>query len=374
MKIKYIIALVFVGAVALVVAVTIGSASSVQPITSCDPIGNAHPLCGWQNPEDMEALLDGRSVIVSEIGGQNGERPGVLSLLDLETETRQVLYDGGSSQTAGEWGEQSCLEVAQGVFSPHGIHFSLRTDGRMQLLVVQHGGRESIEMFEVIQASDRWQLAWRGCAIAPNGSMINDVVATPEGGFLVTHMMTKRDDDMAAFGEYVKGSLLGIDTGYVLAWDQDTGFSQLANSQGIVPNGIQISADRETVFVNYSNGELRRLNRLSGEIEGRTDTLPPLDNATWTPDGRLLLAGGSENFLDMMTIMMNCTDLISGTCPASHVIIAVDPDTLEHEVVYEGGPDTPGGTGTVGLKVSDSSVLIGTFAGDRIVRVTSEAE
>jgi hypothetical protein len=179
------------------VDVTIGSTSSVQPITSCDPIGNAHPLCGWQNPEDMEALPDGRYVIVSEIGGQNGERPGMLSLLDLETETRQVLYDGGSSQTAGEWGEQSCLEVAQGVFSPHGIHFSLRADGRMQLLVVQHGGRESIEMFEVIQASDRWQLAWRECAIAPNGSMINDVVATPEGGFLVTHMMTKRNDDMA---------------------------------------------------------------------------------------------------------------------------------------------------------------------------------
>jgi hypothetical protein len=125
--------------------------------------------------------------------------------------------------------------------------------------------------------------------------------------------------------------------------------------------------------VNYSNGELRRINRLNGEIEASTDTLPPLDNATWTPDGRLLLAGGSQNFLDMMTIMMNCANLESGTCPASHVIIAVDPDTLEHEVVYEGGPDTPGGTGTVGLQVSDGSVLIGTFAGDRIVRVTPEA-
>ena len=32
-------------------------------------------------------------------------------------------------------------------FSPHGIHLSERSDGRLQLLAVQHGGRESVEFF-----------------------------------------------------------------------------------------------------------------------------------------------------------------------------------------------------------------------------------
>jgi hypothetical protein len=41
---------------------------------------------------------------------------------------------------------------------------------------------------------------------------------------------------------------------------------------------------------------------------------------------------------------------------------------METETVYEGGPGTPSGAGTVGLEV-DGALLIGSFAGDRIVRV-----
>jgi hypothetical protein len=367
-----LIPLVLIGIMLLVIAITLSSAMSVEPIIACEPIGDAHPLCGWQNPEDMEALPDERFVLVSEIGDQNGTIPGMISLLDLETETRTELYSGGTTVASGEWGELTCTEVANGVFSPHGIHLSERADGTLQLLVVQHGSRESIEMFEVIETDDTWELAWRGCAIVPDGSMINDVVATPDDGFLVTHMMTKSDNEMATFGEYIKGNVLGSDTGYVISWNPTDGFAQLANSSGIVPNGIQISDDGEIVFVNYSNGELRRINRLTGEIEARNDTLPPLDNATWAPNGRLILAGGSQNPVDMVAMMMNCTNLEAGTCPASHVILSVDPDTLASEVIYEGGPDTPGGAGTVGLEVSDGSLLIGTFAGDRIVRVNAD--
>ncbi|GEM_PF-5248196 len=188
--------------------------------------------------------------------------------------------------------------------------------------------------------------------------MINDVVATLDGGFLVTHMMTKSDNEMATFGEYIKGNLLGSDTGYVISWNLTDGFGQLVNSGGIVSNGIQISDDGKTVFVNYSNGELRRINRLTGNIEASNDTLPPLDNATWTPDGRLLLAGGSQNPVDMVAIMMNCTNLEAGTCPANHVILSADPHTLEAEIIYEGGAGTPGGTDNVATMSELASFLL----------------
>ena len=36
--------------------------ATAQPITGCEPIGDADPLCGWTNPEDMVALPDGRHV------------------------------------------------------------------------------------------------------------------------------------------------------------------------------------------------------------------------------------------------------------------------------------------------------------------------
>lgn len=364
MKRKFIILMLLIVAVPLLFAIQ--AYTSVKPITSCDPIGDAHPICGWQNPEDMVALPDGRYVIVSEYGGQNGEKPGTLALLDLETETRQILYSGDSTEETELWGDANCSEAPGEAFSPHGIHFSQRGDGRFQLLAVQHGGRESVEMFEATEAPDGWALAWRGCVITPEESMINDVVATPEGGFLVTHMMPRRSGALGMLFEFMRASMFGIDSGYVLAWQPDEGFSRLVSSEGAVPNGIEISPDGQTVFVNYSaSGELRRINRLTDEIEASNDSLPPLDNATWTLDGQLLVAGALESSVKMM----GCTNLESGSCPGAFGIIAVDPETLESEIIYEGGPNTPGGAGTVGLRVRDGSLLIGTFAGDRIVRV-----
>lgn len=343
------------------------SYTSISPITACEPIGNARPLCGWQNPEDMAALPNGRFVIVSEYGGQNGETKGTLALLDLETETRQILYDGGSTENPGPWGDSACLETPRRAFSPHGIHLSQRADGQLQLLAVQHGGRESVEMFAVAESSESVTLTWRGCVSAPKESMLNDVVATPDGGFLVTHMMPKSSNTAKMFVNYMQSSLFGADSGFVLSWHPIEGFSRLLSSAGGVPNGIEIAADGETIFVNYSaTGEVRRINRLSDEIEATNNTLPPLDNATWAPDGRLLVSGALDNALQMM----GCTNLETGTCPGAFAILAIDPQTLNSEIIYEGGANTPGGAGTVGLQLDDGSLLIGTFAGDRIVHVS----
>ena len=348
--------------------------TSVKPITSCEPIANARPLCGWQNPEDMVALPDGRHVIVSEYGGLNGEKSGTLSLLDLETETRQLLYNGDSIQGAGPWGASDCLAAPGKEFSPHGIHLSHRANGQMQLLAVQHGGRESVEMFEVTKSTDSWNLTWQGCVIPPDGSTLNDIVATPEGGFLTTHMMTRRDNALGKFYEFMKSSMFGVESSHVLAWQPNEGFNQLTSSKGVMANGLEIAPDGETIFVNYSlNGEVRRINRHSDKVEASNQSLPPLDNVTWTPDGQLLVAGALADMMDMMA----CTNPETGNCPGAFAIIAVDPQTLESETIYEGGPNTPSGAGTVGLRVSDGSLLIGTFAGDRIVRVMppqSEAE
>jgi hypothetical protein len=365
MQKRRIVLILFAVSVLLIVAIP--SYISVEPITACDPIGHARPLCGWHNPEDMVALPDGRSVIVSEYGGLNGEKTGTLALLDLETETRHVLYSGGATQAAGDWGTSDCLEVTSEEFSPHGIHVSSRADGAMQLLAVQHGGRESVEMFEVIETPNGWALVWRGCVLPPDGSMLNDVAATPNGGFLITHMMTRGSSTAGMFVEYMKSSLFGANSGYVLEWRPNEGFRRLVSSEGAVPNGIEIAPDGETVFVNYSaRGEIRRINRRSDEVEASNTALPPLDNATWAPDGRLLVAGTLADALSMM----GCTNLETGSCPGAFAIIAIDPETLESETLYDGGPNTPSGAGTVGLHVSDGSLLIGTFAGDRIVRVT----
>jgi hypothetical protein len=349
---------------ALLAVFGLAACGSVEPITSCDPIGRATPLCGFQNPEDLALLPDRGHVLVSEYGDA-GRRPGRISLLDLATGEHESLFAGGEPEAAGPWGAPDCIGPPSTVFSPHGIHLSRRADGSLQLLVVQHGGRESVEMFEVVPAGDRWQLSWRGCAIAPDGGL-NDVVASADGGFLVTRFGPSSTP--AFMFAAAKAKLFGGDTGWVYAWSKERGFSEVPGTRAAGPNGIELSADGEKIFLNATlASEVLRIDRRTGAIEARAAVKQP-DNLTWASDGRLLVA----SLRGAMREMLSCNGLERGSCPMPFAIVALDPNTMETETLYEGGPGTPSGAGTVGLEV-DGALLIGTFAGDRIVRVDTRS-
>src|SRR5688572_28774332 len=90
----------------LLFALVLCACGSTPPITSCDPIGAATPLCGFQNPEDLALLPDGR-VIVSEYGDA-GAKPGRISLLDLASGSHESLYAGGGASGSGPWGATDC--------------------------------------------------------------------------------------------------------------------------------------------------------------------------------------------------------------------------------------------------------------------------
>ncbi len=338
-------------------------AGSPEPILSCDPVGNARAICGFHNPEDLELLPDGRHLLVSEFGSMEGGSAGALALFDLASEERTVLYRGGDggSATPG-WGDPGCTAPPPAEMSPHGIHLSRRADGRLQLLVVNHGGREAVEFFEPSESGSGWELAWRGCAVAPEGSWQNDVVAIPEGGFLATHMMPRRGGALQIV-EYLKAAVFGMQTGYALEWRPERGFAPLPGSQTTFPNGIALSADGETLYLNSSiEGKVLRIDRASGRALGSAD-VPGPDNSTWAPDGRLLVA----SFTGPLWETLACGDIEQGACPIAFEIVAVDPETLATETLYRGG-GAPMGAGTVGLRVGDE-LFVGTFAGDRILRV-----
>ena len=360
---------------ALPLAGCLSAGSSVSAVVACEPEGRARPICGFQNPEDLVALPGGEAILVSEYGAMSGEKPGLLSLFTLEDEQRRVLFRGGDAEGAlSTWGDAACPGPPPPAFSPHGIHLSRRSDGvsrrsdgvsrrsdgALQLLVVQHGGRESVEFFEVLGRGTDFSLRWRGCALAPGRSWLNSVAALPGGGFVATSMMdrlSEGEDLSAAFAE-------GVATGYVVTWDPESGFGRLASSEGAMPNGIEVSADGRLVFLNSSGeGKVRRIVRTTGEVEAVAD-VPGLDNARWAPDGRLVVAsllGGNDELFAL------CMTLVEGACPIEFQIVAIDPETMETEVLYR-NQGAPMGAGTVGLVIGDE-LFIGSFAGDRILRV-----
>ena len=334
-------------------------------IETCEAEGDARPVCEFRNPEDLALLPDGARVLVSEFGALDGSRDGWISVYDTATGTRRVLFRGGDAPGApAPWGDPACPGPPERL-SPHGIHLGRRPDGAWQLAVVQHAGRESIELFEVERADQpEVALAWRGCLLAPDTAWLNDVVTLPDGGLLFTRMLARREG-VGGILEMIRGAALGADTGWVIEWTRDGSYRELPGTRAPLANGIELSRDGRWIYLNVSGAnEVRRIDRETGEIAAR-GAVPGPDNSTWAPDGSLLVASLTGGLGDLA----GCQDLESGQCGAPFEIVALDPDTLARRgVLYRGEGRPPMGGGTVGLRVGDD-LLIGTFAGDRILRV-----
>jgi hypothetical protein len=339
--------------------------AGAEPLTSCDPVGPATPLCGYQNPEDLVRVPGTRSLLVSEFAGMEPDGAGLLSRLDLDSNTHTRLFGAGDGGRKAEgWGDPAC-PGAPTAFSPHGIDLVQRSDGALALAVVNHAGRESIEWFEVVLGEPGASLEWRGCVVAPEDGWFNDVVALPDGGFLASHMMPRSEGLRFTF-ELVKSGLFGVESGLVYEWSADGGFAPVPGTKIGFANGIALAPNGRTLFVNSSVGDgVLRVDRVTGERSGRAE-VEALDNSSWAEDGRLFVASLTASFSEFQA----CNSLERGACAASFAIVAVDPETLATEVVYESDGRTMG-AGTVGLQVGDE-LFVGSFAGDRILRVALE--
>jgi hypothetical protein len=288
---------------------------------------------------------------------------GSLVVLDLNDEQIHVVYplatdiaDNAAASPTPGWGDPTCLEPAR-PFDPHGIDMARRRDGRLQLLAVNHGGRESVEFFEVLPEKDNVLVVWRGCAIPPAGAFFNDVVNLPDGGFLVSHMMER---ESIVWG--MIRALIGADTGFVYEWQPATGYQRVAGTDGPFPNGIEVSADGAEIFLNiYMGSEVRRIDRSSGETLASASVASP-DNLSWARDGRLLVASHLGGFSEQRP----CISLESGACPMSFEIRALDPISLEGAPIFA-NRGAPMGGGTVAIDIG-GELVIGSFAGDRVIR------
>ena len=336
-----------------------GCEDSPTPILGCEPGAGITPDCRFQNPEDLALLPSGRGILVSQFGSMDGSMPGNIARYDPADGSIDVLFpvEQTAGLQAGSWGDPECPPPDPGFFSPHGIDLDQRPNGEAVLLVVNHGGRESVELFAVEESQGDVRLSWRGCVVGPADAYFNDVVARSDGGFWVTQMMPKSSQAAATLG-----GILGRDTGFVYSWARDAGFQKVPGSDGAMPNGIEKSADEAHLYINmYFGGEVRKLDLASGEVIA-TVKVPSPDNSTWSREGRLLVASHT----DRLTEFLKCGDLAEGSCGFAFEIVALDAEDLSGFawLAHRGAP--MGGV-TVALHVGDE-LFLGTYAGDRIGR------
>lgn len=344
--------------------------SSDQPLAnSCLPAGDITPICGFKSPEDAVVLPNGQ-YIVSQMGNLIEKSPGNLALFDSATSAVTPLFGQGHGPLDGpfnivdnSWGSANCQGDPREFLSPHGISLLTRDDGRLQLMAVNHGGRESVEFFEVQIIKQQVSLSWRGCVLASNKEFFNDVAALPDGGFIASNMYSTRGPML--FGLHFGGykALLGMNSGYLSEWHPWREMTVVPGSEGAFPNGLALSGDGRFIFENlYGSDEVRKLDRRSGEVVGVASVIKP-DNTTVDASGRLLVASQKVSLLELNS----CLDKPDESCLLPFEIIRIDPETMSSEVVFrQQGP--PMGVGTVAV-AANRRLLIGSFLGDRMILV-----
>jgi hypothetical protein len=348
-------------------AVITACSQHLTPVTSCETVDNLKPICRFTNPEDIELLPDNRTLLVSQMGNMEGTKAGNLVSFDTMTQaitTQFPVTIPTAVDVGGNWGMKNCPGMPGSEFAPHGISLKQRDDGRWQLAVINHGNRESVEMFEVLPANGEFTLAWRGCVVPPAGTYMNDVALLKNGGFVASHMFDKREPKVLGMSLGIWKTQLHMNTGYALEWQpaQADHFRILDDSHGPFINGILVSADDKTVYESvYAGNEIRKLDRASGKQLGSVH-IQQVDNMAWDLSGKILAASHTGRALDQK----DCLDHPGETCGFEFTIVHIDPDTLAtRDILKHQG--APMGAATV-AKQAGNNIYLGSFSGDRIVK------
>ncbi|MGP0074501.1 MAG: SMP-30/gluconolactonase/LRE family protein [Bryobacteraceae bacterium] len=346
------------GLIAVLTLAGIGGAQEkgppAPPLASCGVHGDIEVLCGTRSPEDLELTPDGKFLIATQFvnQGRAGSAGAGMALYDLakKTFTKMAVTD----EPDKSWGDPACPGPIGDALVSHGESLRKRSNGKWALYVVNHGGRQSIEMYELKAAAGGWALVWHGCEVAAHD--YNDVAILPDGGFVGTYPTA-----LSSGGN--GGPFGGAVTGYVARWTPGKGESEIMNTRIRYPNGVVVSNDGRFMYVNeFAGRQVFKYDLKDEKMIGSVmvDFLP--DNLTWTKEGRLLAAGvkGARG---------DCPEGSGRPCIQGFGVAEIDPKKMQARVIFDSATHDPliGGV-SVALEVGNS-IYLGAFQGDRLVKI-----
>lgn len=310
-------------------------------------------VCGFQNPEDLALTPDGGYLVVTGYGGlPPASQPGTLYLFNLATQT---AVEPAITLADNIWGDPACTRDTT-VFSPHGLSLVQRSDERYELAITNHLPRETIELFELAYEKDTtWSLTWRGCVDAAPGKAHNDVTLTRSGQFYASSMY-----DMDALEALSAPDYVIADTGSVWHWRGAEGYRELPGTNGSFPNGLDLSDDEGSLYINYwISRRTVKYNLGTGQVEhtheaGAPDNLTVIDGDIWVANHDHTLEEAAQCTPEMTQCLLPFT---------IHVLSGEDLSVKESWSFNS----TAFGVATVAIPVGDT-VWLGTHHGDRMAR------
>jgi hypothetical protein len=341
-----------------IAALVLCAACTLERTHECGPSDGHDFICGAQRPEDLARIPHTRWLVFS--GFSNGAG---LKLVDTRTRTMRRWYTGEGAQLAFDRQRFGSCPSPPDPTSLNTQGLSLRTVGESQhdLYVVNHGGRESIEIFRIDAARDEPQIRWIGCIEMPAATPANSV-ATYSDGTVLASVLTHPETSIT---DFVRGEA----TGGVYEWRPgETTFRLLPGTRLPGNNGIETSPDdREFYVVAFGWHAV--------VIYARDDTSQPLrkaiapgfmpDNIHW--DGaRLILAGmqydepacgGTRKIIDGTADDMRCH--------RGYTVAALDPQTLDFTTIAYATPNA-GFNGVSAARVIGNELWLAAYQGERI--------
>lgn len=342
-------------------ALALFAAAPVMAQVPCPPDSDLDYVCGPQKPEDVLAIPHTRWLIASGFADGAG-----LKLVDTRTRTfttwftqapEQVDYDGRRyADCPGP--------VDPKLFNARGLSLRRTAPDRWRLLVVNHGGRQSIETFDIDTRADTPRLTWRGCLPMPAGQVGNAVASFADGTVLVT-VLTRPGTTIA---DFVAGRITGA------VWQRrpgDTAFTPVPGTELPGNNGLETDPDDRhfyviafgwhAVLVYDRTATARPVERIDAP-----DFMP--DNIHWS-EGHLLLAGMR---LDEPACggLRATVDGIADPMLCHRGWIVGEVDRARHRIatVAYGRPQ-PGFNGLSAATIADGALWLGSFQSGRLAIV-----
>jgi len=304
----------------------------------CAPKGDLHFVCNLISVEDFLPVQGGRYLV----GGSYVEKSVGLYLVDTRAKTAKPMTLSLAATPDPLYAGCPAPDLKN--LQTHGLDVR-KVDGHLTAFVINHGGRESVEIFRLHPASASAE--WVGCALPPEGVNSNSITALADGTFALTKFMDTHDKQ--GFQHILAGQV----TGAVYLWTPGKGFTVVPGTELSGDNGILSSADGRWLYINaYGSREIYRV-PLSGQGKrsvAKVDFCP--DNLRWAPDGSIFVTG---QFIDAKT--MNGLH--------GWAAVRLDPRTMATSPVAKepGLKEFDNATSTV--QVGDT-LWFGTFRGDRM--------
>ena len=338
----------------ILLAVLAIAGSAIAQSTACAPSGGLNFICGLKAPEDLVLVPGTRWLIASGMEAGSG-----LHLIDTQAKTARTLFGAGASAARPD---QTKFTGCPGPLDPkqailHGLSLRPAQGGHYTLYATNHGGRESVEVFDLDPRGAAPAATWIGCVVTPDKLAFNSVAAFSDGALVATVLVfpDKTFQDVWA----------GRNTGIVLMWTPGSkDFRRLPGTELPGNNGIETSADDREFFV-VSTG-LKRVVAFS-----RADPSKPLRTAQlkeFGPDNvrlvgnRLLTAGIIDAEPACGGAPKKPEDI---QCPRGWVVDAIDPKTMAITEIAR-GPAAPPYTGTATAMPVGDTLWLSSFTGDRV--------